>query len=74
MHNSWHLRHANPAMSSPFFNQLSLFNFPTDPNHSINVASQDWLGIPYSSHVNPYFWRLHGYVDDRVNGWLQANG
>jgi hypothetical protein len=27
----------------------------------------------YSSHVNPYFWRLHGWVDDRIDDWFEAH-
>lgn len=32
----------------------------------------DFLGEFYSSHVNPLFWRLHGWVDDRIEDWYQA--
>lgn len=34
----------------------------------------DFLGDTYSSHVNPIFWKLHGWIDDRVEGWKIANG
>jgi hypothetical protein len=34
----------------------------------------DFLGDTYSSHVNPIFWKLHGWIDDRVEGWKTANG
>jgi hypothetical protein len=33
----------------------------------------DWLGDTYSSHVNSTFWRLHGWVDDRIEDWKKAN-
>jgi hypothetical protein len=33
----------------------------------------DWLGEFYSSHVNPVFWRLHGWVDDRIEDWFHAH-
>jgi hypothetical protein len=33
----------------------------------------DWLGDTYSSHVNPVFWKLHGWVDDRIEDWKSAN-
>lgn len=36
--------------------------------------SYDWLGDFYSSHVNPHFWKLHGWVDDRIEAWKTANG
>ena len=32
----------------------------------------DFLGEFYSSHVNPVFWRLHGWVDDRIEDWFRA--
>jgi hypothetical protein len=32
----------------------------------------DYLGETFSSHVNPIFWRLHGWVDDRINDWYRA--
>jgi hypothetical protein len=34
----------------------------------------DYLGDTYSSHVNPIFWSLHGWVDDRIEDWKAANG
>jgi hypothetical protein len=38
-------------------------------------ARFNWLGNPYSSHVNPTFWKLHGWIDDvLVPNWLHANG
>ena len=33
----------------------------------------DYLGDFYSSHVNPVFWRLHGWVDDRIEEWFNAH-
>ena len=27
----------------------------------------------YSSHVHPFFWRLHGWVDDRIEDWFEAH-
>ncbi len=32
----------------------------------------DHLGETFSSHVNPIFWRLHGWVDDRIEDWFAA--
>jgi hypothetical protein len=32
----------------------------------------DHLGETFSSHVNPIFWRLHGWVDDRIEDWFKA--
>jgi hypothetical protein len=33
----------------------------------------DYLGEFYSSHVNPVFWRLHGWIDDRIEDWFSAH-
>lgn len=35
--------------------------------------ANDWLGDTYSSHVNDVFWKLHGWVDARIDGWAEAN-
>lgn len=33
----------------------------------------DYLGETFSSHVNPVFWRLHGWVDERIEDWFNAH-
>jgi len=33
----------------------------------------NWLGNPFSAHVNPVFWKLHGWVDAVVAAWLKEN-
>ena len=44
---------------------------PADPwNESIE---NDWLGAPFSSHVNDIFWKLHGFIDDTIEIWENAN-
>lgn len=74
LHNSMHMRHANPKGAISAFNQLpAFFNISEDANSELNRPSNDWLGHPYSSHVNPFFWRLHGYIEDRLNAWLAAH-
>lgn len=46
-----------------------------------NVIEERWddpaynyLGDMYSCHVNPIFWKLHGWIDDRVEDWRRAHG
>ncbi|HZX97262.1 MAG TPA: N-acetylmuramoyl-L-alanine amidase [Myxococcales bacterium] len=34
----------------------------------------DWLGHPFSSAANPAFWKLHGWIDDRIAQWESATG
>ncbi len=36
-------------------------------------VSYAWLGDTYSSHVNSIFWKIHGWVDDRIEDWKRAN-
>ena len=33
----------------------------------------DFLGEFYSSHVHPVFWRLHGWIDNRIDDWFAAH-
>nr|MDQ3829181.1 hypothetical protein [Candidatus Tectomicrobia bacterium] len=37
-----------------------------DPKH-------DYLGDFHSSHVNPIFWKLHGWIDARIEDWFRAH-
>jgi hypothetical protein len=46
--------------------------FDIDPRW--DDPSNDDLGDFYSSHVHPTFWRLHGWIDDRINDWAKVNG
>ncbi|MGI4836850.1 MAG: hypothetical protein ACRYF9_04475 [Janthinobacterium lividum] len=36
-------------------------------------ADNDFLGDPFSSHVNPVFWAFHGWIDDRLDDWFLAH-
>lgn len=36
-------------------------------------VSNDWLGAPFSSHVNDVFWKLHGFIDETIEVWENAN-
>ena len=44
-----------------------------NPPASWTAVSNQYLGSTYTSHVNPLFWRLHGYVDNRINDWMRAH-
>jgi hypothetical protein len=33
----------------------------------------DSLSEPYSSLANPVFWRLHGWIDERIDDWFAAH-
>ncbi|HDR8053995.1 hypothetical protein OB986_28575 [Bacillus cereus] len=45
---------------------------PANPNN-LDI-SNDWLGSPFSSHINKHFWKLHGWIDNRITAWEDANG
>lgn len=47
---------------------------PAPENLFDSAISNDYLGNPFSSHVNSYFWKLHGWVDDCVGAWEAATG
>lgn len=62
IHNWLHMHWA----SAPWF---------TDPNtQDENDPRNDYLGDTYSSHVNKAFWKLHGWIDDRIGQWEQSTG
>ena len=69
MHNRWSsvlglLRDQNGEL-------LSRLSFDFDDKW--DDPKYDYLGEFYSSHVNPIFWRLHGWVDDRIEDWFNAH-
>lgn len=71
IHNMMHMRWAKePESERPTAD-------PTNPS-SIDIQwddpSYDYLGDTYSSHVNPIFWKLHGWIDDRIEDWKNAHG
>jgi hypothetical protein len=70
IHNWMHMRWSSePARFRP--------NSPPDTPESIDPAfdavSYDWLGDTYSSHVHSVFWKLHGWIDDRITDWKRAH-
>lgn len=68
IHNSMHMRWAAP--SAVGYRPGSVLQ-PVDTRW--DDARYDFLGDTYSSHVNPIFWKIHGWVDDRINDWAAAN-
>lgn len=71
IHNQMHMR-----WSSIPINALS--NKPEerdsfDIDRKWDDPKYDYLGDFYSSHVHPLFWRLHGWVGDRIEDWYNAH-
>lgn len=46
---------------------------PADFSEHWFAQSNDFLGDPFSSHVNPVFWGFHGWIDDRIEDWYDAH-
>lgn len=71
IHNNLHMRWASEPvgyMPSPNFDDTRNI----DPRW--DAVSYDYLGDTYSSHVNPIFWYVHGWVDSCIDRWATANG
>lgn len=71
IHNQMHMRWSSiprdPKTSEPSNRgDFDFGNYWNDPKY-------DYLGDFYSSHVNPLFWKLHGWVDDRIEDWFSAH-
>lgn len=67
MHGRWSSIPRDPETGDPsgrpFFDFQDKFDNPKN----------DFLGDFYSSHVNPVFWKLHGWIDDRIEDWFNAH-
>jgi hypothetical protein len=70
IHHDVHMRWAAPSPVG--------YRPPTSITQEIDVQwdapAYDYLGDTYSSPVNPIFWKLHGWMDDRVEDWQRAHG
>jgi len=76
MHMRWSSAPIDPQTGIPPINPET--GKPTgrgsfDFNEKWDDPKYDYLGDFYSSHVNPVFWRLHGWVDDRIDDWFNAH-
>jgi hypothetical protein len=67
MHNRWMHTEYDPESGQPI--ERSLYDI--DPRW--DDPANDHLGDFYSSHVHTTFWRLHGWIDDRITDWATVN-
>jgi hypothetical protein len=71
IHNQMHMRWSSisrdPVTGEPALRDS--FDFDTKWDN----PKYDYLGDFHSSHVNPLFWRLHGWVDERIEDWFNAH-
>lgn len=71
VHNALHMRWA--AEPTGYRPGLDLGD-PTAGDPAWDTLDYDYLGDTYSSHVNPHFWYLHGWIDNLVGRWADVNG
>lgn len=48
--------------------------FKDENTQDADDPRNDYLGSTYSSHVNVAFWKLHGWIDERIAQWESAAG
>ena len=73
VHNALHTRWSAPLSGArPVQDDPVTRNSVTRANWVWDDESYDHLSDTYAAHVNPIFWRIHGWVDDRINEWLKA--
>lgn len=70
IHSDLHLRWAAPSAIGYRPNTVVAANIAV----KWDAPAYNYLGDTYSSHVNPIFWKLHGWVDDRIEDWKRARG
>jgi hypothetical protein len=73
IHNDMHMRWSAPPRDPVTNTSLPTGRPYWDRDTRWDDPRYDWLGEFYSSHVNPFFWRLHGWIDDRINDWFDAH-
>ncbi len=71
IHNPMHLRWSSKLLNyreevTPFWDVDKIGSKWDSPFY-------DWMFDSYSSHVNVVFWKLHGWIDDKINEWQMAN-
>ena len=71
IHNQMHMRWASVSRDPQIDEPAVRGDFEFDDKW--DDPKYDYLGDFYSSHVNPLFWRLHGWVDDRIEDWFNAH-
>lgn len=73
LHDWLHMRWASvprdPSNGAP----VPFARDPADFSARWYEPENDFLGDPFSSHVNPVFWHFHGWIDDRLEDWFRAH-
>ncbi|MBD1587033.1 PvdJ/PvdD/PvdP-like protein [Pseudomonas typographi] len=69
LHICWAAVPRDPASGTP----LPWSRDPADFAEHWFAQANDFLGDPFSSHVNPVFWGFHGWIDERIDDWYDAH-
>lgn len=71
IHNMMHMRWATPVPNDVGYRPNTAIDQPVD--NRWDDVRYDYLGDTYSSHVHETFWKIHGWVDDRIEDWKRVN-
>lgn len=71
VHQWMHLRFSK---KTPYDIRVPAWNPVPEIDEKWEDLSYQWLADTFSSQVNPIFWRIHGWVEDRLEDWRVANG
>ena len=74
IHDYMHMRWTEDPRIMADFPEFSPTNLNPKIDEKYYVPEADYLGHPYSSHVNSIFWKLHGWVDETIEHWRSAHG
>lgn len=66
--------HLRLSKKTPYGVRVPAWNPVPEIDEKWEDLSYQWLADTFSSHVNPIFWRIHGWVEDRIEDWRLANG
>lgn len=73
LHDWLHMRWASVPRDPSNGSAVPFARDPADFAGRWFSAENDFLGDPFSSHVNPVFWHFHGWIDDRLEDWFRAH-
>jgi hypothetical protein len=73
IHDWLHMRWASVGRDPNSGAALIYDRNPIDYAERFFRAENDYLGDPFSSHLNPVFWLFHGWIDDRIEDWYLAH-
>ncbi len=75
LHNTMHMTWAHPTQWYASYNPdfQDIMSNPAKYPAFVHPSNNSLAGT-FTSHVNPFFYRLHGYIEERLQTWLDAHG